>query len=111
LLTDGFGGGPKIGGALDQFSRSYARKFVTSRSVVIILSDGYDTDPPARLASALQRLKKRGCKVIWLNPLKGWKDYAAVASGMAAALPYLDMFAAANTLDDLAALEPQVARL
>jgi hypothetical protein len=30
---------------------------------------------------------------------------------MAAALPYLDMFAAANTLDDLAALELQVARL
>jgi uncharacterized protein with von Willebrand factor type A (vWA) domain len=111
LLADGFGGGSKIGGALDQFSRSYARKFVTGRSVVIILSDGYDTDPPARLATALQRLKKRGCKVIWLNPLKGWKDYAPVASGMAAALPYLDMFAAANTLDDLAALEPQVARL
>jgi uncharacterized protein len=111
LLADGFGGGSKIGGALDQFSRSYARKFVTGRSVVIILSDGYDTDPPARLASALQRLKKRGCKVIWLNPLKGWKDYAPVASGMAAALPYLDMFAAANTLDDLTALEPQVARL
>jgi uncharacterized protein with von Willebrand factor type A (vWA) domain len=111
LLADGFGGGSKIGGALDQFSRSYARKFVTGRSVVIILSDGYDTDPPARLASALQQLKKRGCKVIWLNPLKGWKDYAPVASGMATALPYLDMFSAANTLDDLAALEPQVARL
>ena len=111
LLADGFGGGSKIGGALDQFSRSYARKFVTGRSVVIIVSDGYDTDPPARLASALQRLKKRGCKVIWLNPMKGWKDYAPVASSMAAALPYLDMFAAANTLDDLAALEPQVARL
>jgi uncharacterized protein with von Willebrand factor type A (vWA) domain len=29
-----------------------------------------------------------------------------VARGMAAALPYLDHFAAANTLDDLAALEP-----
>jgi hypothetical protein len=30
---------------------------------------------------------------------------------MAAALPYLDMFAAANTLGDLAALERELARL
>ena len=111
LLADGFGGGSKIGGALDQFSRTYARKFVTGRSVVIILSDGYDTDPPELLAAALKRLKKRGCKVIWLNPLKGWAAYAPVARGMAAALPHLDLFAAANTLDSLASLDQKVARL
>ena len=111
LLADGFGGGSKIGGALDQFSRTYARKFVTGRSVVIILSDGYDTDPPELLAAALKRLKKRGCKVIWLNPLKGWEAYAPVARGMAAALPHLDLFAAANTLDSLASLEQKVTRL
>ena len=111
LLAEGFGGGSKIGSALDEFARSYARKFVTTRSVVIVLSDGYDTEPPAVLAAALQKLRKRGCKVIWLNPLKGWKNYAPVAQGMAAALPYLDLFAAANTLDDLAALEQQVFRL
>jgi uncharacterized protein with von Willebrand factor type A (vWA) domain len=111
LLADGFGGGSKIGGALDQFSRTYARKFVTGRSVVIVLSDGYDTDPPELLAAALTRLKKRGCKVIWLNPLKGWSDYAPVARGMAAALPHLDLFAAANTLDNLASLTQKVSRL
>ncbi|HBR63928.1 MAG TPA: carbon monoxide dehydrogenase, partial [Rhodobacteraceae bacterium] len=60
---------------------------------------------------ALARLKKRGCKVIWLNPLKGWEDYAPVARGMAAALPHLDLFAAANTLDNLASLAPKVSRL
>jgi len=111
LLADGFGGGSKIGSALDQFSRTYARKFVTGRSVVIILSDGYDTDPPELIATALARLKKRGCKVIWLNPLKGWEEYAPVARGMAAALPHLDLFAAANTLDNLASLAPKVSRL
>ena len=79
--------------------------------MVLILSDGYDTDPPDRLAAALARLKKRGCRIVWLNPLKGWKDYAPVAAGMAAALPYLDLFAAANTLDALAALEPEFTRL
>lgn len=69
------------------------------------------TDPPELIWAKLARLKKRGCRIIWLNPLKGWRDYQPVAAGMAAALPHLDMFAAANTLQSLAALEPELARL
>lgn len=111
LLADGFGGGSRIGASLDQFSRTYARRFVDGRTVLLILSDGYDTDPPQHLAAALARLRKRGCKIIWLNPLKGWADYAPVAQGMAAALPYLDLFYPANRLADLAALEQELARL
>ncbi|KMW57933.1 carbon monoxide dehydrogenase E protein [Candidatus Rhodobacter oscarellae] len=111
LMADGFGGGSKIGASLERFAATYARRLVDGRSVVLILSDGYDTDPPEALAAALAKLKKRGCRVIWLNPLKGWRDYAPIAGGMAAALPHLDLFAAAGTLADLAALEPELARL
>ncbi|WP_430449283.1 vWA domain-containing protein [Rhodophyticola sp.] len=111
LLADGFGGGSRIGATLEQFARGYARKFVDGRSVVLILSDGYDSDAPEVMEAALARLKRRGCRIIWLNPLKGWKDYAPVARGMAAALLYLDDFAAATTLADLAALEQRLARL
>ncbi len=111
LMAQGFGGGTKIGSNLQRFNQQYAAHTVNGRSVVIIFSDGYDTDPPEILASALQRLKKRGCRILWLNPLKGWKDYEPVARGMAAALPWLDLFAAANTLDSLAALEPHLERL
>lgn len=111
LMAQGFGGGTKIGTNLQNFNKQYAARTVTGRSVVIILSDGYDTDPPEVIGLALQRLKKRGCRIVWLNPLKGWKDYAPVAGGMAAALPYLDLFAAANTLESLAALEPYLQRL
>ena len=111
LLADGFGGGSKIGGNLNRFARSYARKFVNGRSVVLILSDGYDSDAPDLVGAALKRLRKRGCRVIWLNPLKSWEGYAPIARGMSAALPHLDLFAPAATLDDLAALEPELVRL
>ncbi|MYM55994.1 vWA domain-containing protein [Thalassovita mangrovi] len=111
LLAEGFGGGSKIGASLTQFARSYARRFVDGRTVVLILSDGYDTDPPEDIAEALAALKKRGCKIIWLNPLKGWDGYEAVARGMSAALPYIDLFRPANRLVDLAALEPELTRL
>lgn len=111
LMADGFGGGSKIGPSLMRFADTYAKRFVDGRSVVLILSDGYDTAPPGVIADALAKLRKRGCKVIWLNPLKGWADYAPVAEGMAAALPYLDAFKAANSLADLAALEQELATL
>lgn len=111
LMADGFGGGSKIGPSLGLFANTYAKRFVDGRTVVLILSDGYDTEPPEHIGAALAKLKKHGCKIIWLNPLKGWRDYAPVAGGMAAALPHLDLFAAANTLDDLAALEKELASL
>ncbi|MBO6916876.1 MAG: VWA domain-containing protein [Rhizobiaceae bacterium] len=111
MMAQGFGGGTKIGKNIETFNNQYAAQSVSSRSVVIILSDGYDTDPPEVLSHALARLKKKGCKLIWLNPLKGWKDYQPIAAGMAAALPHLDLFAPATTLNDLAALEPHLGRI
>ena len=111
LLAEGMGGGSRIGTALAQFAARDARRFVNGRSVVVILSDGYDSDAPDVIENALVKLRKRGCRVIWLNPLKGWKGYAPVARAMAAALPHVDLFAAANTLADLAALEQELSRL
>ena len=108
LMAEGIGGGSCIGGALQHFAATYARRFVDGRSVVIILSDGYDSDPPEHLAAALEALKRRGCRIVWLNPLKGWKGYEPIARGMAAALPYLDLFEAANTLEALASLDQKL---
>jgi len=111
LMTDGFGGGSKIGACLNRFAATYAKRFVDGRSVVVIMSDGYDTDQPHVISDALQKLRKRGCRIIWMNPLKGWRDYAPVTAGMKAALPHLDLFTSANTLSDLAALEGELNRL
>lgn len=111
MMAQGFGGGTKIAGNLATFNSQYSRRIVNGRTVVIILSDGYDTEPPEKLGHEMAKLKKRGCKIIWLNPLKGWKDYKPVAGGMAAALPFVDHFAAANTLESLCALAPELERL
>lgn len=111
LMADGFGGGSKIGPSLQRFADTYAKRFVDGRSVVLIFSDGYDTEPPEAIADAMAKLSKRGCQIIWLNPLKGWKDYAPVAAGMAAALPHIDLFKPANTLGDLADLSNELGAL
>jgi uncharacterized protein len=111
LMAEGFGGGTEIAGALKTFNDRYARASLNSRSVVILMSDGYDTDPPERLAAELVRLKRRARRLVWLNPLLGWRDYAPVARAMAAAMPHIDLFAAAHSLASLGALEGALARL
>jgi uncharacterized protein len=111
LMVEGFGGGTRIATALKTFNDRYAREVLNSRSVVIIMSDGYDTDPPEMIAAELRRLTGRARRLIWLNPLLGWRDYAPVARAMAVAMPFIDCFAAAHSLASLAALEDEFARL
>lgn len=111
LLAEGFAGGTNIAGAIGQFNDSYAGHTVDGRTVILILSDGYCTSAPEDLAAALAKLRRRAHRIVWLNPLKGWQDYQPVARGMAAALPYLDAHLPANTIEALAALEPEFERL
>jgi len=111
LMTQGWSGGTRIGESLAAFNRYHAPRLLHSRSVVIILSDGYDTGAPQLLAEEMAALRRRARRIVWLNPMMGWKDYAPVATGMQAALPYIDLFAPAHNLVSLAALEPYLAKL
>jgi uncharacterized protein len=43
--------------------------------------------------------------------MMAWQGYAPEAKGIKAALPHVDLYAPANTLASLAALEPYLARL
>jgi uncharacterized protein with von Willebrand factor type A (vWA) domain len=111
LMAQGIGGGTRIGESLATFNRWHARRVINSRTAVIIVSDGYDTDDPERLGAEMRRLRRRCRRIIWLNPLIGWRDYSPRARGMQAALPYVDLFAPAHNLESLAALEPYLARI
>lgn len=96
-------GGTRIGASLAAFNAGWPR-LVDSRTVVIILSDGWDTGPPEEVSSALERVHRRARRVIWLNPLLGNPSYRPITRGMQAALPHVDIFAPAHNLDSLRAL-------
>jgi uncharacterized protein with von Willebrand factor type A (vWA) domain len=111
LMAQGVGGGTRIGESLATFNRWYATRVLHSRSCVVIVSDGYDTGSPELLAAEMAALRRRCKRIVWLNPMIGWQGYEPSARGMAAALPHVDLFAAAHTLESLAALEPYLARI
>jgi uncharacterized protein len=75
LMAQGIGGGTRIGESLATFNRWHARRVINSRTAVLIVSDGYDTGEPDRLATEMRRLRRRCRRIIWLNPLIGWQDY------------------------------------
>jgi uncharacterized protein with von Willebrand factor type A (vWA) domain len=111
LLAQGWSGGTKIGECLADFNAQYAKSILTSRSMVIIVSDGFDTGEPEHLAQEMAALKRRSKRLIWLNPLIGQNGYEPKAGGMAAALPHVDLFASAHDVESLAALENELARM
>ena len=109
LMAHGWAGGTRIGECLAAFNRHHARRVVGGRTVVIIVSDGYDTGEPERLATEMAALRRRTRRIVWLNPMLGWSGYQPTAGGMSAALPFVELFAPAHNLASLAALEDYLA--
>jgi uncharacterized protein with von Willebrand factor type A (vWA) domain len=101
----GWSGGTKIGESLLQFNRLHGGKLLSRDTVLILLSDGWETGDPQLLADQIRAARPRVRKVVWLNPLLGLRDYQPLTRGMAAALPYIDVFAPAHNLESLLALE------
>ena len=111
LLAQGWSGGTKIGECLAAFNQQYAPSILTSRSMVIVVSDGFDTGEPEQLAREMATLKRRARRVVWINPLLGEQGYEPKAGGMSAALPYVDLFASVHDIAGLEALESELARM
>ena len=97
----GWSGGTKIGAAIESLNESFATS-VSPRTIVIIMSDGWDTGDIALLDQEMLRLRRRAKSVIWINPLKGNLDYEPLAMGMAAARPYCDHFIAGHNIESFA---------
>jgi uncharacterized protein len=111
IMAQGAGGGTKIGESLQTFNRWHAARVIHSRTVVMIVSDGYETGDAALLGREMAALAKRCRRIVWLNPMLAWEGYAPQAAGIKAALPHIDFYAPANTLRSLGELEPYLAQL
>jgi uncharacterized protein len=99
-------GGTRIGAALKEFNDRFGRRGMARGAVVLIISDGWDTDDPAIVRREMERLSLVAFRIVWMNPRTKSAAYQPLAAGMAAAWPYCDAVVSGHSLqaiDQLAA--------
>jgi uncharacterized protein with von Willebrand factor type A (vWA) domain len=94
-------GGTKIGMCLQEFNDTMAPTMVTSKTLVVIISDGWDTGDTTILDAEMAKLRARAFRVIWLNPLLGSPNYQPLCKGMHTALPYVHDFMPIHNVESL----------
>ena len=97
-------GGTKIGASLQQFNEEFGHRHLTSKTLVIVLSDGWDTDEVDLVGENMKQIHRKALKVLWLNPLAGSGDWQPEVRGMKAALPYVDALLPFHNVDSLKAI-------
>ena len=107
----GWSSGTKIGECLKRFNDYEGHGMLDRRTVVVILSDGWDQGDPQWLGEQMAEIKRRSRAVIWLNPLLGDARYRPLVSGMRAALPHIDFFLPCHNLASLQAFAVQLNRI
>ena len=102
-------GGTRIGESLKELLDRWASRSAIRGSVVVLCSDGLERGDPDLLTTQMRRLARLTYRVVWLNPLKGSPRYEPLARGMAASLPFVDVFLPGHNLESLEALAEAVA--
>ena len=95
-------GGTNIGGSLRELNEQQAHQMLSSHTVAVILSDGWDQGDAEQMRAEMEQLRRRVHRIIWLNPLLGNANYQPLCKGMQTALPFLDHFLPVHNLESLA---------
>jgi uncharacterized protein with von Willebrand factor type A (vWA) domain len=101
-------GGTNIGTCLREFNDRFSYEMMRSRTVVIILSDGWDRGDATEMREEMEHLHRRAHKVLWLNPLLRDANYQPLCQGIRTALPFIDNFLPAHNLESLAQVVHQL---
>jgi hypothetical protein len=100
-------GGTRLGDCLREFNDRWGARGMARGAVTVVFSDGWDRGDPEELGAEMARLHRLAHRLVWVNPLKASPDFAPLARGMAAALPWVDDFVAGHSvaaLQELAAV-------
>ena len=94
-------GGTRIGAALKEFNDRYGVPGMGRGSVILIISDGWETGDPSLLGEQMARLHRVAYRIVWANPRTQSPRYRPEVGGMAAAWPYCDAVVSAHNFDSL----------
>jgi uncharacterized protein with von Willebrand factor type A (vWA) domain len=103
-------GGTRIGESLKELMDRWSGSSSLRGSVVVLCSDGLERGDPDVLRRQMERLSRLAHRVVWVNPLAGSPDYQPLARGMAASLPFVDVFLPGHNLRSLEDLAETLSR-
>jgi uncharacterized protein len=94
-------GGTRIGAALDDFNKHWARRVLGQNALVLLFTDGLDRDGAEGLELAARRLRANCRRLVWLNPLLRYNQYEPIAAGARALRPHVSELRKCHSLDSL----------
>ena len=103
-------GGTRIGACLAEFNRRWSRRLLGQGAIVLLISDGLDSEVGEGLALEMDRLHRSCRRLIWLNPLLRYEGFEPRPAGIRAMLPYVDEFLPVHNLESLKQLAGAFAR-
>jgi uncharacterized protein with von Willebrand factor type A (vWA) domain len=102
-VTD-WSGGTRIGVALEDFNRHWARRVLGQNATVLLFTDGLDRDGGEGIERAARRLAASCRRLVWLNPLLRYDRYEPIAAGARALSRHVSETRPCHSLDSLADL-------
>ena len=103
-------GGTRIGECLENFNKKWSRRVLGPGAFVLLITDGLDRDDPNALSKQMERLHLSARRLVWVNPLLRWDEFAPKARGIAAMLPHVDSFRAGHSIASLQELANVISR-
>ena len=97
-------GGTRIASALGQFNRQWSRRVLARPGMVLLFSDGLERAHVEELRFEAARLRRSCKRLVWLNPLLGYKDFEPRARGVRALLPAVHEHRPGHNVDSLLGL-------
>ncbi|HSB24284.1 MAG TPA: VWA domain-containing protein [Burkholderiaceae bacterium] len=99
--VEDWSGGTRITTCLHEFNQRWARRCLSSRTTVLLISDGLEHGDTGALAFETERLRKSCRRLLWLNPLLRFAGFEAKAGGIRAMLPHVDRMLPAHNIESL----------
>jgi uncharacterized protein with von Willebrand factor type A (vWA) domain len=99
--VEDWSGGTRITTSLHEFNQRWARRCLSSRTTVLLISDGLEHGDTKALSLEMERLAKSCRRLIWLNPLLRFEKFQPRAAGIRAMLPHVDRFLPVHNLESL----------
>ena len=97
-----FGGGTRIANSLLTFYQRFGKACLGKRSMVVIISDGFDADSPEELIKSLKLIRSQTKCIFWLSPtLEEVNSKNPKSRSLRLAQEYIDMIFLIKSISDL----------